>query len=140
MKNIIGIGCFLASFSAFSAINLKSINTTSLPSVDIFKVHAQGVASEKLGNAPRFAIEHNVSINAFNNPWVKEGKLFISRHRVKAINAVSLNFAFDFKMTQDSKVKIYSSDLTKEIREFTIPKLICIGCVCTSLFNSLESV
>jgi hypothetical protein len=120
LKNIIGIGCLLASVSAFSAINLKSINTTSLPSVDIFKVHSQDVENEKLGNAPRFAVEHNVNINSFNNPWVKEGDLLISRHRVKATNAVSLNFAFDFKMTQDSKVKIYSSDLTKEIREFTI--------------------
>jgi len=119
LKKIIGMGCLLVSVSAFSALNLKSINTTSFPSVDMFKVHGQDVENEKLGNAPRFAIEHKVEVNAFNSPWIQEGNLLISRHRIKATNAVSLNFAFDFKMTTDSKVKIYSSDLSKQIREFT---------------------
>lgn len=123
MKKIIGLSCLMATVSAFSAnhlnSNVNSVSTLTLPSVDVFKVHDQDVENEKLGNAPRFAIEHYIDSNTFTDKWTREGSELVSRYRVKATNAVSVNFAFDYKMTKDSVVKIYSADFSKSIRDFT---------------------
>lgn len=115
MKNAIGLGCLLVSLSTHASFS--KINTTVFSAVDINKIHGQDVASEKLGNAPRFAVEHQVNIKATDNQWQKENGLYISRHRVIAQNAVSLNFAFKFKMSKNSKVRIYASDFSDSIRE-----------------------
>ena len=94
------------NLSQFSKIALTTIlatigtafgamNTTSFPATDILKAHREDVANEKLGNAPRFAIVHNVSIAPLTtNEMTLENNNWVWRHQVKATNAVSLNFAF----------------------------------------------
>jgi lysyl endopeptidase len=119
VKSIVLALATILSFSAFSAIDLLSINTTKFVDLDINKVHDEDVLNEKLGNAPRFAIEKEVSIDAYDNSWQKVGDQYISRHRIIATNAVSLNFAFDFKMSQNSKVKIYATNFLESIRTLT---------------------
>lgn len=120
VKKIIAIATLSLSLSSFAALDLASINTTKFSDIDINKVHDQDVLNEKLGNAPRFAIERAVTINAFNNPWTIENGRWVSRHRVVAENAVSLNFAFKFKMSKNSRVKIYSTDFSQSIRDLTV--------------------
>lgn len=111
----------LTAICTLMATAYGSMKTTSFPATDILKVHDQDVASEKLGNAPRFAIVHNVAINPLRtNDMVKEGQNWIWRHRVHADRAVSLNFAFEtFKLSAGAKLNIYSADLEKHIRSFT---------------------
>lgn len=118
LKNIFALGCFIASLNSFAAFNTNS--QIHFPSVDVFKLHNQDQANEKLGTAPRFAIEHNVNIDLKNFSLNKKASNLIATYRVKADNAVSLNLAFDFKMTKNSKVKIYASDFSTEMRSFTI--------------------
>lgn len=114
MKKAIGLSALLLSFTAFSATN-----TLKFSSVDMYKVHDQDVQNEKLGNAPRFAVVHNVKINAFDNQWQKTNGKYIFKQRIMAENAVSLNFAFNFKMSENSIVKIYASDFSESIRNLT---------------------
>lgn len=119
MKNIIGISILALSLSSYAALDLNQINTTKFSDVNILKVHDQDVENEKLGNAPRFALERKVSVDLFAGQWVKENGKFVSRQRVSAQNAVSLNFAFIYKMTKNSVVKIYSTDFAESIRDLT---------------------
>lgn len=119
VKKLIGMSILALSLSSNAALNLKQINTTQFGDIDINKVHNQDVENEKLGHAPRFAIKREVKINAFNNQWIEINGKLVSRHRIIAKNAVSLNFAFDYKMSKHSKVKIYSSDFSKSIRVLT---------------------
>ena len=119
VKKTVGALALLLSFSAYSALDLSQVNTTKFSDIDINKVHDEDVLNEKLGNAPRFAIEREVSIDAFHNQWAKEGNEYVSRHRVIATNAVSLNFAFDFKMSKNSSVKIYATNFSDSIRTLT---------------------
>jgi lysyl endopeptidase len=111
----------LATLLAISGTAFGAMKTTSFPATDILKAHSEDVASEKLGNAPRFAIVHKVSLNPLNtNELTLENNNWIWRHQVTATNAVSLNFAFQsFKMSENSRVNIYSSDLSKNIRSFS---------------------
>lgn len=111
----------LATLLIISTTAFGAMKTTSFPATDILKAHGQDVANEKLGNAPRFAIVHNVSINPLNsNEMTLENNNWVWRHRVEANKAVSLNFAFEsFKMSKNSRVNIYSADLSKNIRSFT---------------------
>ena len=114
MKKLITSAIALASMSA-----IASIQTIQLPVLDIYKTHKQDVSSEKLGNAPRFAIEHHIDAKSADLNWEKEGSNFVKRQRISAPNSVSLNLAMDFKLSKNSVVKIYSSDMTKSIRDFT---------------------
>jgi lysyl endopeptidase len=111
----------LAALLIISTTTFGAMKTTSFPATDILKAHGQDVANEKLGNAPRFAIIHNVSINPLNsNEMTLENNNWIWRHKVEANKAVSLNFAFEtFKMSKNSRVNIYSADLSNNIRSFT---------------------
>lgn len=119
MKRIIILGLIFSSFSSFAAINFNQVKTTYFSDIDVNKVHAEDVINEKLGHAPRFAIERKVDINPIQEQWSVEQGLWVSRHRIVAANAVSLNFAFRFRMSRHSKVKIYSSDFSHSLRDFT---------------------
>ena len=116
MKKIITLGLIMASFSSFSS---TKISKTHFGSLDINKLHTGDLLNEKLGNAPRFAVEHKVAINFMTKQFEKSGDNYIIKHRVNADNAVSLNFAFDFIMSKNSKVKIYSTNFSHSIRSFT---------------------
>ncbi|MBL6989411.1 MAG: trypsin-like peptidase domain-containing protein [Bacteriovoracaceae bacterium] len=109
------------TMSVFATTNLHEIKSIHLGSVDVYKAHYQDVMSEKLGSAPRFAVAHEVNIDPMSSTNLQETKDgWIWRYRVIADNAVSLNFAFfDFNMSKNSKLSIYSSDYKHAIRPFT---------------------
>ncbi len=117
MKNIISSALVLISLNAVAGFNLTK--TTTIPSLDVYKMHDQDVLNEKLGNAPRFAIEHDVDTKSENGKWIEQGSYLIKRERISAPNSVSINIAMDFKMTENSVVRIYSRDMTQTIRDFT---------------------
>jgi lysyl endopeptidase len=116
MKNLALLASLGFSFQAYSAIN-----TSYFPTLDIKSIHDQEVANEKKGEAPRFAIPHQVKINPMlDQNWEKSGSSFVWSHRVTAPNAVSLNFGFTrFKLPEGAELNIYSSDRSQFIRTFT---------------------
>lgn len=112
---VLGLGSFSAHASSATLAS-----TLSFPALNVNKMHQQDVASEKLGEAPRFAVERHVNISPENqSAWSKEGDTWKWRVNVKAAQAVSLNFAFtEFKMSKNSKLSIYSADFSERIRDF----------------------
>lgn len=116
--SVLALGAFCVSNMAMAAIN--STSTVSFPALDVNKMHAQDVKTEKLGNAPRFAVPRIVNITPNNEgQWEQEGNVWKWKLRVKAAQAVSLNFAFTtFKLSQNAKLSIYSSDMSERIRDF----------------------
>lgn len=119
MKGLITTGLVFVTVSASASLNINKVKTIKLPSLDIFKMHDQDVANEKLGNAPRFAIEHKMNAKSVDLNWSIEGKNLVKRQRITAPNSVSLNMAFDFDLSKNSVVRIYSTDMTQSIRDFT---------------------
>jgi lysyl endopeptidase len=100
------------SFEAFSAIN-----TSYFQPLDVQALHDKEIASEKKGEAPRFAVPHKVSIKP---SWEKSGSDYVWTHQVTAPNAVSLNFGFSrFNLPEGAELNIYSADRTQYIRTFT---------------------
>ena len=85
LKKIITLGLIMASFSSFSS---TKISKTHFGSLDINKLHTGDLLNEKLGNAPRFAVEHKVAINFMTKQFEKSGDNYIIKHRVNADNAV----------------------------------------------------
>jgi len=99
----------------------STIKTTSFSAIDVYKAHDQDVVNEKLGNAPRFALEHVVAIDPMNaTNWKIQNGMAVWKHRVNADRAVSLNFAFgEFQLSENAKLNIYASDMSDSIRTFT---------------------
>ncbi len=61
-----------------------------------------------------------MDITAADGQWAETESGWKWQYRVKAAQAVSLNFAFtDFKLTPNAKLDIYSADLSERIRTFT---------------------
>lgn len=116
MKTLALLATLSLSFNAISAIN-----TTYFPSLDVKAVHDQEVQNETKGEAPRFAIAHEVSVNPVQSQnWEKAGNTYTWTHRVTAPNAVSLNFGFSrFNLPEGAELNIYSADRTEFIRAFT---------------------
>lgn len=102
----------MVALSAFAA------EPIIFPPLDIHKLHQQELANEKLGEAPRFAVVRKVSVRP--EYFEEREGLLVWKQRVKAPNAVSLNFAFQkFKLSSNAKLSIYSTDFTETIRDFT---------------------
>lgn len=100
------------SFEAFSAIN-----TSYFQPLDVQALHDKELASEKKGEAPKFAVPHKVSIRP---SWEKSGSDYVWTHQVTAPNAVSLNFGFSrFNLPEGAELNIYSADRSQFIRSFT---------------------
>jgi lysyl endopeptidase len=100
---------------------LAAIDTTYFASLDVKSIHDEEVRNETKGEAPRFAVPHQVSINpAKSQNWEKSGNGYTWTHRFTAPNAVSLNFGFTrFNLPEGATLDIYSSDRTEFIRTFT---------------------
>ncbi len=98
-----------------------SIKSTTFPALDVFQKHNEDVASEKLGQAPRFAIVHEVNINPMTQTnWEKVGNNWVWKHRIFADRAVSINLAFEeFKLSNGAKLEIYAMNNKSSIRPFT---------------------
>lgn len=100
------------SFEAFSITN-----STYFQPLDVKALHDKEAANEKKGEAPSFAVPHQVSIKP---SWEKSGSDFVWTHQVTAPNAVSLNFGFTrFHLPEGAELNIYSADRTQFIRTFT---------------------
>lgn len=85
--------------------------------LDVNALHDKELASEKKGEAPRFAIPHKVSIKP---SWEKAKSGYVWTHQVTAPNAVSLNFGFSkFNLPEGAELNIYSADRSQFIRTFT---------------------
>lgn len=112
MKLLAVLAVLGLSFEAFSAIN-----TSYFQPLDVQALHDKEAASEKKGEAPRFAVPHKVSIKP---SWEKSGSGYVWTHQVTAPNAVSLNFGFSkFHLPEGAELNIYSADRTQFIRTFT---------------------
>ena len=101
-------------------VALSAHATTPLvfPPLDIHKLHQKELANEKLGEAPRFAVVRNVSVKP--QSFEERDGLLVWKQRVRAINAVSLNFAFEkFKLTPNARLSIYATDFSVSVRDFT---------------------
>lgn len=109
------------AFGATAASASLPAPTLTFPALDIHKMHKEDVFSEKLGEAPRFAVERPVNVSLENKSvWTQEGDVWKWKVRVKADQAVSLNFAFkEFKMSKNARLSIYSADMKESIRDFT---------------------
>jgi len=112
MKLLAVLAVLGLSFEAFSAIN-----TSYFQPLDVQALHDKEVASEKKGEAPKFAVPHKVSIRP---TWEKSGSDYVWTHQVTAPNAVSLNFGFTrFNLPEGAELNIYSADRSQFIRTFT---------------------
>ncbi len=116
MKTIAVIATLGLSFQA-----MATINATYFPSLDVKAIHHEEIMNEKKGEAPRFAIPREVSINLDKNQsWEKSAQGYTWSHRVTAPNAVSLNFGFSrFSLPEGAELNIYSADRSQFIRTFT---------------------
>ncbi len=89
--------------------------------LDVNKMHDEEVEREVKGEAPRYAIPHSVTLDAFSDKsWQEEGGMMVWSHRVTAPNAVSLNFGFRrFSLPEGARLDIRSADFAQAIRPFT---------------------
>lgn len=106
---LMALGCF--SLNAMAG-------TSFFPSLDIQKLHQQQLLQEKKGEAPEFAVAHEIDVRP--EEWQEENGRMVWRHTVHAPNAVSLNFGFtDFFLPPSATLQIYSEDHSLFMREFT---------------------
>jgi hypothetical protein len=99
------------SFEAFSA------TSTYFQPLDVQALHDKELKAVKKGEAPRFAVPHQLSVKP---SWEKSGSDYVWTHQVTAPNAVSLNFGFTrFRLPAGAELSIYSADRTQFIRSFT---------------------
>lgn len=109
---------FLLLWAISTVAFAQNNSTTYFPPLDIQGVHKHQLAQEIKGEAPEFAVPHDISVKPQN--WEYENGKMVWRHTVEATNAVNLNFAFrDFYLPSSATLNIYSSDHTQFIRPFT---------------------
>lgn len=111
----------LISILSFSATAFATYQTIQFPSLDVMKMHQLELENERKGEAPRFAVPREISIDALSSSdWTKEGNDLIWTLRIKATNAISLNLAFEeFKLSDGAQLLISSFDQKEHIRAFT---------------------
>ena len=90
--------------------------------LDVNKLHGQELEREIKGEAPRFALPHDIHFNSLTDKssWSEVNGKLVWTHRVVAPNSVSLNFGFTkFNLPASAELNIFSSDFSKSIRPFT---------------------
>jgi lysyl endopeptidase len=112
---------FVLSTIAFSFQAQALETSTFLAPLDIKAIHQEELAFEMKGEAPRFAIPHQTSINfQQTGDLQKSGEFYVWTHRIQAPNSVSLNLGFTkFSLPENSSLEIYSHDRSQFIRTFT---------------------
>ncbi len=116
-KVLIPVMACLYSLSIFA-----NIPTMSFPSLDYYQVAKQEQSIERKGEAPRYAIPHEVQLNAQQKQmnWQIQGDVAVWKHRFQAPKSKSLNFGFDqFYLPQGAELKIYSRDFRQQMRTIT---------------------
>jgi lysyl endopeptidase len=111
---------FLLSLNALASINSELVQTTKFGPIDVKKMHDEDVVNEKLGEAPRFAIVHEVNIEPTKmNNWSKRSNQWVWQHKIYAQSAASINLAFEkFNLPSSAKLNFFSTDLKHVIRSF----------------------
>lgn len=113
----------MIKYSALAVLVLSmptfaSVSSSFFAPLDVQKLHDQELEIEKKGEAPRFAIPHQIKVTPVQ--WEENGSTLIWRHRVTAPNAVSLNFGFSkFHLPKGAELTISSADMSEFIRPFT---------------------
>lgn len=105
-----------------SLTQVYASETLFFTDLDIREVHQKEIARERKGEAPHFAVRRDVSVSPKSSMsnWQAEGDNWVWSQRVQAVNAVSLNFAFEsFHLPVGAKLEIASTDLTQTMRPFT---------------------
>jgi lysyl endopeptidase len=103
--------------AALTTPAFAAVTSSYFQPLDVKSLHDLEVHNEKKGEAPKFAVPHQVSIKP---SWEKSKSGYTWIHEVKAPNATSLNFGFTrFNLPEGAEVNIYSADRTQFIRPFT---------------------
>jgi hypothetical protein len=113
--SLLGAALITLSISAFAG-------ESYFAPLDVNQLHDQEIEREVKGEAPRFAVPHDINFNALTDKssWTEVGGRVIWTHRVVAPNAVSLNFGFTkFNLPASAELNITASDFTQSIRPFT---------------------
>jgi lysyl endopeptidase len=115
-KQLIAVSTLALGLNAVAARE-----TTYLSPLDMKSIHQEELSLEIKGEAPRFAIPHEMTINLQEKSlWEKQGEHFVWSHQIKAPNSISLNIGFTkFYLPENTTLDIYSADRTKFIRTFT---------------------
>ncbi len=111
----LGAALITLSFTSFAGESYFS-------PIDINSLHDQEIEREVKGEAPRFALPHDINFNSLTDKssWSEVNGKMVWTHRVFAPNSVSLNFGFTkFNLPQSAQLNISSSDFSKAIRPFT---------------------
>lgn len=120
MSKLLLIALAILTIIPAHSLELEKLNTVYFTPLDIHAQHDKELAREVKGEAPRFAVVNNYAENFKSIAHNKSGGDYIIRKRVKSPNVVSLNFAFSqFKMSQNSKLNIYSVDMTQSLAAYT---------------------
>jgi hypothetical protein len=107
---------------ALLALSVQAFAGTSFfAPLNVKTLHDQEVSREIKGEAPRFAVPHNIQVNALTDKsWTEVNGQMVWQHRVTAPNAISLNFGFTkFHLTPNARLEIRSADFKQFVRPFT---------------------
>ena len=114
MKNFLALGLLSLSLPVLAG-------TTFLAPLDVQKLHDKEVAREMKGEAPHFAVPHQITVDALSDKsWSEHNGVMTWTHRVSAPNAVSLNFGFSqFHLSPNAQLVVRAADFSDSIRPFT---------------------
>lgn len=103
--------CSLFSLTAFAG-------ESYFEPLNVNKMHGLELERMQKGQAPHFAVPHQVNLAITQSQdWKELGSKMEWTHSVKAPNAVSLNFGFtEFSLPQSAQIDIYAKDFSKRIR------------------------
>jgi V8-like Glu-specific endopeptidase len=122
LRNIFLASLLMMTMTAGHASSkLYLVETTKFGPLDINQLHAEDVAQEKLGRAPRFAVVHHVNIEPTRmSNWVVRGSQLVWQHKIYAQSAASINLAFEkFNLPSSAQLNFFSTDMQHMIRAFT---------------------
>ncbi|MBX3725836.1 MAG: hypothetical protein KF823_07960 [Xanthomonadales bacterium] len=100
---------------------IDQVPTRQLAALDITQLAEEDAFNEAMGQPPRFAIAHPELLNvAHSADWEQSGDASIWRLRVKAANAVSVNFGFTrFRLPEGAALYLYSADRSQLAGPYT---------------------
>ncbi len=105
-----------ASWNAGMDLPAAPASVQQLESMDFESLAAEDAFNEALGQPPRFAVPHDVSVSPLTSgQWLElDHGISVWRYRVQAGNAVSLNFGFrDVRMPEGAALYFYTPEAAK---------------------------
>ena len=111
-----------ADFSINDGLPLDAVPIVEIPELDWAKVFAEDAERSGKGEAPRFAIPHDVRISpATNGIWERYGRNSMRWSlRIGSEHAISLNLGFDqWQLPQSAEMTMATTDGEFALRPFT---------------------